>query len=139
MDCDDDSFGYFPQLPRLRNRKNYVADRSHSSVCNKKSSRHPSLLPGIFTLYCEHGISFLLYSIAILYVYVAVYMIRLVLNTILCTNALMMHYNYVQASIVIPHVYSLLRGMLWTSHFASACRNLQTFHLLYCLNISLQV
>lgn len=53
-DCDD-SFGYFPQLPRIRNRKHYVADRSHSSVCTKKSSRHPSLLPGIFTLYCEHG------------------------------------------------------------------------------------
>ena len=52
---DDDMISYFPKLPSLRKRKIYKADSSKSSVCTKKSSRHPSLLPGIFTLYCQHG------------------------------------------------------------------------------------
>ena len=52
---DDDMISYFPKLPSLRKQKIYKADSSKSSVCTKKSSRHPSLLPGIFTLYCQHG------------------------------------------------------------------------------------
>ena len=51
----EDSLHYFPHLPVLRKRKHYVSDQSRSSTCSKKSSRHPTLLPGIFTLYCQHG------------------------------------------------------------------------------------
>ena len=48
----------FPSLPIVRERSAYVADalsRSKFFICTKKSSRHVSLLPGIFSLYCEHG------------------------------------------------------------------------------------
>ena len=48
----------FPSLPIIRERSAYVADalsRSKFFICTKKSSRHITLLPGIFSLYCEHG------------------------------------------------------------------------------------
>ena len=51
---------YFPQLNKFRERGDYTSDCSTSSLhgrelCNKKSYRHLTLLPGIFTLFCEHG------------------------------------------------------------------------------------
>ena len=47
---------YFPSLPRLRERQNYRADKlAKTSICTKRTSKHPSLLPGVFTLFCEHG------------------------------------------------------------------------------------
>lgn len=49
---------YFPTLPKIRVRGGYETDKqSHSKLpgCTKKSSGHPSLLPGIFTLYCPHA------------------------------------------------------------------------------------
>lgn len=48
---------FFPSLKVHRKRRIYPADGSSGSqaVCTKKSQRHPSLLPGIFTLYCQHG------------------------------------------------------------------------------------
>ena len=51
---------FFPQLKIYRERGNYICEHSSSSIrnfeiCNKKSSRHPTLLPGIFTIFCEHG------------------------------------------------------------------------------------
>ena len=51
-----DDLSYFPSLPRVRSRGVYVADKkSNDSICTKRSSKHPALLPGIFTLFCEHG------------------------------------------------------------------------------------
>lgn len=52
------NLGYFPQLPLVRSRGNYVADGNKHpdvSICNKNSHGHPSLLPGVFTLFCQHG------------------------------------------------------------------------------------
>ena len=47
---------YFPHLKKRRVRGNYVADgKLKEPVCTKRSSKHPTLLPGIFTLFCEHG------------------------------------------------------------------------------------
>lgn len=48
---------FFPTLPKVRLRGTYETDkRSHKFPgCTKQSSGHPSLLPGIFTLYCPHG------------------------------------------------------------------------------------
>ena len=51
---------FFPQLKIYREKGNYICEHSSSSIrnfeiCNKKSSRHPTLLPGIFTIFCEHG------------------------------------------------------------------------------------
>ena len=49
---------YFPALPRVRVRGVYQADKKasgHGRACRKRSSKHPSLLPGIFTIFCQHG------------------------------------------------------------------------------------
>lgn len=48
--------GYFPTLPIVRSRGSYVADsRQKAKICTKRGSSHPTLLPGIFTLFCSHG------------------------------------------------------------------------------------
>ena len=52
----ENSLAVFPQLPCIRSRKQYTADRTRSTICTKRSTGHTSLLPGIFTLYCQHGI-----------------------------------------------------------------------------------
>ena len=52
------SESFFPSLPPIRDRGHYLADKKLSSMpmrCNKSSSSHPSLLPGIFTIFCPHG------------------------------------------------------------------------------------
>ena len=48
---------YFPCLPVVRGRGNYCFDTASSlaNICTKRSKRHPSLLPGIFLLHCQHG------------------------------------------------------------------------------------
>lgn len=48
---------YFPSLPKVRSRGLYSADQHTTKgvKCTKQSSGHPSLLPGIFTLFCPHG------------------------------------------------------------------------------------
>ena len=51
------SLCYFPSLPRVRIRRCFEADTDRKTVvCTKKSSGHPSLLPGIFTIFCPHGL-----------------------------------------------------------------------------------
>lgn len=56
---DDDSLCYFPALPKVRKRGLFVADSKGSKTmeefCKKFAKGHPSLLPGVFTLFCEHG------------------------------------------------------------------------------------
>ena len=50
----DESLSYFPRLPKHRNRCMYSADNNNIGkvlTCTKRSSRHPTLLPGV----CEHG------------------------------------------------------------------------------------
>ena len=48
---------YFPHLLPTRTRGVYEADKHlrKAAGCTKRSSGHPSLLPGIFTLFCPHG------------------------------------------------------------------------------------
>lgn len=54
--ASDDEMSYFPHLPKCRERQVYTADSAGKVLtCTKKSSRHPTLLPGVFTLFCEHG------------------------------------------------------------------------------------
>ena len=49
--CMYKSLSYFPNLPRVRMRRSYEADKNTKErICSKKGSGHPSLLPGIFTL-----------------------------------------------------------------------------------------
>lgn len=53
---ESDEMSYFPYLPKCRNRSIYPADTTGKEItCTKRSSRHPTLLPGVFTLFCEHG------------------------------------------------------------------------------------
>lgn len=48
---------FFPQLPSIRSRGTYTADRTNTTkkICAKHHHGHPTLLPGIFTLFCQHG------------------------------------------------------------------------------------
>ena len=53
---------YFPALPVKRDRGFYKKDtcpttRHSSRTCTKRSKGHPTLLPGLFTLYCQHGMT----------------------------------------------------------------------------------
>ena len=67
MDCDDDSFGYFHNyLALVIESSTLQIVRTLQCVIKIALGIHPSLLPRIFTLYGEHGISFLLYSILML-------------------------------------------------------------------------
>ena len=52
----DSDLYYFPALPKVRSRCSYVADKkSNDNICTKRTSKHRALLPGIFTLFCQHG------------------------------------------------------------------------------------
>lgn len=56
--CVEKSLSYFPSLPQVRARRRYEADKNNKErICTKKGIGHPSLLPGIFTIFCEHGTS----------------------------------------------------------------------------------
>lgn len=51
---DQHELSYFPQLSVIRCRANYSVDKQPKG-CTKLSSKHPTLLPGIFTVFCRHG------------------------------------------------------------------------------------
>ncbi len=48
----------FPNLPPQRSLPQYAADRRSDlqSTCNKSATRHYTLTPAIFTLFCQHGV-----------------------------------------------------------------------------------
>ena len=46
----------FPNLPVLWKRHVYKLDNQQDKVCTKVYRGHPSLLPGIFTIFCSHGV-----------------------------------------------------------------------------------
>ena len=53
----ENPLAFFPNLPKLGERGSYKMDQSKGEqLCTKKSGHHPSLLPGIFTVFCPHGI-----------------------------------------------------------------------------------
>ncbi|XP_041958817.1 uncharacterized protein LOC121718060 isoform X2 [Alosa sapidissima] len=53
------SLSFFPSLPVIRQRGHYLADSKQSKpACHKNASGHPSLLPGVFLIHCEHGICY---------------------------------------------------------------------------------
>lgn len=61
--CVERSLSYFPSLPQVRARRRYEADKNTKErICTKRGTGHPSLLPGIFTIFCEHGISYISYG-----------------------------------------------------------------------------
>ena len=46
---------YHPCLPVVRSRGDYCLDDTTPNICAKRSTRHPSLLPGVFLVHCKHG------------------------------------------------------------------------------------
>ncbi|XP_065064713.1 uncharacterized protein LOC135690945 [Rhopilema esculentum] len=56
------SIAHWPDLPQKRHRGRYQIDQNRVSkkqnVCTKTSRGHPSLLPGVFTLFCNHEICY---------------------------------------------------------------------------------
>ena len=52
----------FPNHPPVREVRNYSCDNKtpcqQNDSCRKYASHHPTLTPGIFTLYCPHGICY---------------------------------------------------------------------------------
>jgi hypothetical protein len=53
-----DQLAFFPSLPKIRNRGLFEVDlakKVNNTSCNKQYVGHPTLLPGIFTIYCQHG------------------------------------------------------------------------------------
>lgn len=59
---DNVEMAHFPNLPLLRSRGFFAADAANNKsmpICRKQYPGHPTLLPGIFTIYCPHGIKYL--------------------------------------------------------------------------------
>ena len=55
------SLSFFPSWPQLSDRGSYTMDKMKSDTreeCAKTYRGHPNLLPGIFTVYCQHGMLF---------------------------------------------------------------------------------
>ena len=46
---------YYPCLPVVRSRGDYCLDDTTPNICTKRSTRHPSLLSGVFLVHCKHG------------------------------------------------------------------------------------
>ncbi|RMX54828.1 hypothetical protein pdam_00024284, partial [Pocillopora damicornis] len=42
----------------VRSRGDYCLDDTTTNICAKRSTRHPSLLPGVFLVHCKHGITY---------------------------------------------------------------------------------
>ncbi|CAC5387652.1 unnamed protein product [Mytilus coruscus] len=58
----DDQLSFFPALKKYRNRGTFQIDgnrkqkkKTKADNCQKRYPGHPSLLPGIFTMFCPHG------------------------------------------------------------------------------------
>jgi len=53
----EDDLSFFPSLTKYRNRGIFPTDKERTKTphCEKNYRGHPSLLPGIFTMFCPHG------------------------------------------------------------------------------------
>ncbi|XP_028418966.1 uncharacterized protein LOC114544566 [Dendronephthya gigantea] len=51
---------FFPNLPIIRSRGVYAADkyRRREDICTKNHPSHSLFLPGLFTIFCPHGINY---------------------------------------------------------------------------------
>lgn len=57
----EDKLSFFPTLPQRHGYGYYEADKkstSDTTNCRKDSYKHPKLTPGIFTIFCPHGICY---------------------------------------------------------------------------------
>lgn len=55
-DDDNGAIGFFPHVPSCRARGRYRLDRNPTEpLCSKNAPGHGTLLPGLFTLHCQHS------------------------------------------------------------------------------------
>lgn len=60
----NEEMAFFPSLPKIRNRGVFDQDKRNTrnnrklETCSKTYRGHPSLLPGIFTIFCPHGVCY---------------------------------------------------------------------------------
>jgi len=58
----DSLLSFFPSLPQLIGPASYSADKTTTKTspdeCRKYSGNHPILTPGIFTMFCPHGVCY---------------------------------------------------------------------------------
>ena len=59
----DSPLSFFPNLPQLHRDALYAADvvnqaSTDSDSCRKNAYGHPTLSPGVFTIFCMHGICY---------------------------------------------------------------------------------
>ena len=55
----DQKLGFFPNYSLKRGKANYDADKTKenfSTGCRKLTKGHPTLNPGLFTIFCRHGV-----------------------------------------------------------------------------------
>lgn len=58
-DVVSNQLSFFPTLPTVHGKGKYKADgQQDKDNCRKEGYRHPTLTPGIFTVYCPHGICY---------------------------------------------------------------------------------
>ena len=62
LPVQENPLSFFPSLPLLTGNANYASDKTTSKRasddCRKYASHHPNLTPGIFTIFCSHGICY---------------------------------------------------------------------------------
>lgn len=66
----DSAMGFFPSMPECRGRGNYAIDKdtADDKCCNKDyKGHHRTLMPGIFTIFCQHGNSPLILQYVFIY------------------------------------------------------------------------
>ena len=58
-EAPEEMYSHWPGLRQVRRRGLYTVDDKKDSKkqqsCHKMSSGHPTLLPGVFTMFCQHG------------------------------------------------------------------------------------
>ncbi len=59
----DGPLSFFPNLPQLHGDAVYIPDLANqastdSDSCRKNAYGHPTLSPGVFTIFCEHGVCY---------------------------------------------------------------------------------
>lgn len=70
VSTESSPLSYFPCWPPCNNRGIYVADRNQviavkdATQCTKVHRGHPKLMPGLFTVYCEHGLFIFLFLLS---------------------------------------------------------------------------
>ena len=62
--ASENALSFFPNLPAIRKAERYASDKRNDkndpreTGCRKESYGHPTLSPGLFTIFCKHGVCY---------------------------------------------------------------------------------